>query len=47
MNAGSKYRFFIPSALAYGEQGAGQMIPPNSPLIFTVELLAINPPRQE
>jgi FKBP-type peptidyl-prolyl cis-trans isomerase len=42
MNVGDKYRFFIPSDLAYGEQGAGT-IPPNSTLIFEVELLAIEP----
>jgi FKBP-type peptidyl-prolyl cis-trans isomerase FkpA len=40
MNVGDKYRFFIPSNLAYGEQGAGS-IPPNSALIFEVELLSI------
>lgn len=42
MKEGSKYRFFIPSALAYGEMGA-QTIPPNSVLIFEVELLKVNP----
>ena len=41
MKVGSKYRFFIPSNLAYGEQGAGGMIAPNSALIFEVELLEI------
>jgi FKBP-type peptidyl-prolyl cis-trans isomerase len=41
MTVGSKYRFFIPSNLAYGPQGAGQQIGPNSTLIFDVELLAI------
>ena len=41
MSVGSKYRFYIPSAMAYGERGAGQIIPPYSTLIFTVELLDI------
>jgi len=42
MKVGSKYRLFIPSDLAYGKQGAGPHIGPNSLLIFEVELLAIN-----
>jgi FKBP-type peptidyl-prolyl cis-trans isomerase FkpA len=41
MNVGSTYRLYIPSALAYGEQGAQNVIPPNSALIFEVELLSI------
>jgi FKBP-type peptidyl-prolyl cis-trans isomerase len=40
MSEGSTYRLYIPSELAYGEQGAS-VIPPNSALIFEVELLAI------
>jgi len=41
MNVGSKWRLFVPAALAYGEQGAGEAIEPNSTLIFDVELLDI------
>jgi FKBP-type peptidyl-prolyl cis-trans isomerase FkpA len=41
MKVGSKYRIYIPSHLAYGERGAGQIIPPYSTLIFTIELLEI------
>jgi FKBP-type peptidyl-prolyl cis-trans isomerase FklB len=38
---GSKWRLFVPSALAYGERGAGADIGPNATLIFDVELLKI------
>ena len=41
MSIGSKYKFYIPYQLAYGERGAGQQIPPYTALIFTVELLGI------
>lgn len=41
MPVGSKYRFFIPYSLAYGERGAGKDIPPYSTLIFEVELVKI------
>lgn len=41
MPVGSKWRLFVPSHLAYGEQGAGNDIQPNSTLIFEVELLGI------
>jgi FKBP-type peptidyl-prolyl cis-trans isomerase len=40
MGIGSKYRFYIPSELGYGSNGAGP-IPPYSTLIFEVELLDI------
>ena len=41
MPVGSKWKLYIPYNLAYGEQGAGQMIAPYSALIFEVELLEI------
>ena len=41
MSAGSKWRLFIPSELAYGEQGAGGAIGPSTTLIFDVELVEI------
>jgi FKBP-type peptidyl-prolyl cis-trans isomerase len=41
MSEGSKYRFYIPSHLAYGKDGIQSVIPPYSALIFTVELLEI------
>ncbi len=41
MKVGDKWMLYIPSELAYGENGAGQMIAPNSVLVFEVELLEI------
>ncbi|MDR0583415.1 MAG: FKBP-type peptidyl-prolyl cis-trans isomerase [Treponema sp.] len=46
MSVGSKYKFYIPSNLAYGPQGGGR-IPPYSVLIFEVELLDILAPPVE
>ena len=39
MNYGDKLMLYIPSNLGYGEQGAGDAIPPNTNIIFEVELL--------
>ena len=41
MQEGAKYRFYIPYRLAYGEGGAGQLIPPYAALIFDVELIEV------
>jgi len=41
MSEGDKARFIIPSDLAYGEAGAGGVIPPNANLIFDVELVSV------
>lgn len=44
MNEGSEYILYIPSKLAYGENGASQIVKPNSVLIFDVQLLKIEKP---
>jgi len=44
MKEGSKWMLYIPANLAYGERGAGNMIGPNSTLVFEVELLSIAKP---
>lgn len=41
MSVGSKWKLYIPADLAYGAQGAGEMIGPNTALVFEVELLGI------
>lgn len=41
MPEGSKWKLYIPSELAYGAQGAGEMIPPHSTLVFEVELIEV------
>lgn len=42
MSPGAKWRLFIPSELAYGERGAGQLIGPHATLVFDVELISID-----
>jgi FKBP-type peptidyl-prolyl cis-trans isomerase FkpA len=42
LKPGSKATFFIPSGLAYGDKGAGAAIPPNTVLVFDVELVSID-----
>ena len=46
MKEGSKWMLYLPSTIAYGERGAGNLIGPNSALIFEVELLSIDKPKQ-
>lgn len=45
MRVGDKFRFIIPPQLAYGERGAGNVIPPDAILIFDVKLLEISEPK--
>ncbi len=47
MKPGAKWELFIPSKLAYGENGVGQIIGPNSALVFEVELLSVEKPKAE
>lgn len=41
MKPGAKWKLYIPSDLAYGSRGAGNAIPPHTPLMFDVELLEV------
>ena len=42
MRVGGRRKLTIPSALAYGARGAGGVIPPHEPLVFVVDLLALD-----
>ena len=41
MNVGGKISILLPSSLAYGDRGAGEQIPPFSPLLFDVEVYKV------
>jgi FKBP-type peptidyl-prolyl cis-trans isomerase FklB len=41
MKEGAKWQLFVPSKLAYGEQGSGSKIPPDSTLVFEIELISV------
>lgn len=41
MKEGARYKFYIPSKLAYGQGGAGKIIPPNTDLIYDIKLMSV------
>ena len=43
MHKGDTWMLYVPPSLGYGDRGAGDAIPPNSVLIFKIQLLDINP----
>jgi FKBP-type peptidyl-prolyl cis-trans isomerase FklB len=45
MKAGSKYKFYIPAALGWGDRGAGPLIGPNAAVVFEVELISVGAPQ--
>lgn len=46
MRVGDQFRFIIPPGLAYGDKGAGELIPPGATLVFDVQLISVHKPRK-